>query len=162
MVGMNGAMVTQVAQAKGANMPTLCGFYLNRAILISTFMFAPLSMMLIFGGPYMNNLLHEEKANHQAADNYMMLINLPAIYCLSMFDMLRRFLNCFEMTWVPMKITIGATCLHLLWCSILVDHLGWGIAGIESAYTITSFTLLATTVFYALWVPEVYNVLIWP
>ena len=164
MMGMNGAMVTLVAQAKGADMPALCGFYLNRAILISTFMFVPLSMLMIFGGPCINTLLHndEEGARQHAATNYMMVINLPAVYCLSMFDMLRRFLNCFEMTWVPMQITIGATCLHQLWCSILVDHLGWGVAGIELALTVTSFTLLATISFYARRVPEVYDVLTWP
>ena len=62
MVGMNGALVTQVAQAKGANMATLCGVYFNRAILISTFMFVPLSLLMIFGGPYINHLLHQDRA----------------------------------------------------------------------------------------------------
>ena len=91
-----------------------------------------------------------------------MIVNLIAVYCLSMFDLLRRYFSCFKMTWVPMQLTIGATGLHLLWCKILVDRLGLGIAGIEIAFTITSLTLLLSTGFYARRVPEVFDVLFWP
>ena len=162
-MGMNGSLVTLVTHARGANMPTLCGVYLNRAILINALMFVPLSMLMMYGGPYINYLLHPDKAIfHNAEADFSMLVNLPAIYFLSMFDLLRRYLSCFKATWVPLQLIIGATGLHLLWCNLLVDRLGWGIAGIDIAFTMTSLTLFASIVIYALRVPEVYDVLFWP
>lgn len=50
LVGLNGALVTLVAQACGANMATLSGIYLNRARMITTLLFIPLSLLVIFGG----------------------------------------------------------------------------------------------------------------
>ena len=60
MVGMNGAMVTMVAQAKGADMPTLCGVYLSRAIIISTLNFVLMSLLIILGGPLISKLVYQE------------------------------------------------------------------------------------------------------
>lgn len=102
LVGLNGALVTQVAQAYGANMSTLSGIYLNRARLITTVLFIPLSVLVIFGS-YAFDHASENHKNIELAQNFIKLC-LPGVYFLSMFDMTRGILNCFEVTWVPMLI----------------------------------------------------------
>ena len=48
LVGLNGALVTLVAQAKGDDKIALCGVYLNRARLINSLCFVPLMFLVIF------------------------------------------------------------------------------------------------------------------
>ena len=48
IMGMNGALETLVAHAYGANQVTLCGVYLNRARVINTVLFIPLTFVLLY------------------------------------------------------------------------------------------------------------------
>ena len=64
-------------------------------------------------------------------------MTLPAVYFYSMFDLTKRFLNCMNVTWVPMTATVFATILHPFWCYLFVNILGMDITGIAIAYTIT-------------------------
>ena len=45
--GMNGALETLVAQAFGAEQLSLCGVYLNRARVVNTIIFVPMTLILL-------------------------------------------------------------------------------------------------------------------
>ena len=96
---------------------------------------------------YFQEFNYDEKVSSHA--QAYIIYSMPGIYFLSMHDLIKRFLMCFEDVWVPMYIQLGATNLHIVLCSLFVDHLGWGMDGIGAAFTITSFSLLATTTMFA-------------
>ena len=148
-MGLNGALVTLVAQAKGADKIALCGVYLNRARLVNTLCFFPLMFLVIscVRASYFEKFNYDAKVQSHA--QAYIFYSMPGIYFLSMHDLIKRFLMCFKNVWVPMLIQIGATCLHIFLCHIFTDNLGWGLDGIGAAFTITSFTLLATTTIFA-------------
>ena len=140
-------------------MPALCGIYLNRARMISFFLFVPLSVLIIFVG----STLDYGSENHTAiklAHSFIML-NLPGVYFMSLFDMTRGFLNCFKATWIPMLIQVTATCLHVFWCHLFINQLGWGVTGIGLAFTLTSFILLFAITIYTNCLSEMREVLFW-
>ena len=100
IMGMNGALETLVAQAYGADQLGLCGVYLNRARVISTIIFLPLMLVLLFTKPILGALGQQEEVIEHA---YTYVIsNLLSVYLLGMFDLTKRFLNCLKTTWVPM------------------------------------------------------------
>ena len=97
---MNGALETLVAQAYGAGQLQLCGVYLNRARVINTVIFVPLLIILLFTKPILMALGQDEEVIEYAKQ--YVLVNLPGVYFLGMFDLTKRFLNCMKTTWVPM------------------------------------------------------------
>ena len=160
VIGMNGALETLVAQAYGANQVVLCGVYLNRARMINTFIFIPLVAILLLTRPILR-ALGQEPAVVEYAYTYV-LINLCSVYFLGMYDLTKRFLNCLKETWVPMAAQMTATILHIYWCHLFVNVLGWDIYGLGLASTLTSFILLASTMIYAHFIPEIKEALFWP
>ena len=62
--------------------------------------FIPLFIILLFTKPILEALGQDEKVTWYAAQ--YVFVNLPGVYCLGMFDLTKRFLNCMKTTWVPM------------------------------------------------------------
>lgn len=115
---------------------------------------------MIFMEPILRALGQDEKVIENALT--YIYYNLPGAYFAGMFDLQKRFLNCFKMTWIPMIIAVLATCIHLLWCKLFVIKLEMGIAGIGLAYSATSFSSLVFTVIFSYWLTEVKEALSWP
>lgn len=160
IMGMNGALETLVAHAYGANQLHLCGVYLNRARVINTILFVPLVTILLFTKQILA-FLGQEESVVEYAHSYI-LANLFSVYILSMYDMTKRFLNCMQVTWVPMIAQVIATCFHVVWCQLFVVEWGWDMYGLGLASTVTSCILLLTTMVYAHCLENVRDALIWP
>ena len=62
-----------------------------------------------------------------------------------MFDLTRRFLNCFKTTWVPMLCQVIIIALHLFWCHLFVHRLQWDLRGLAFAQNLTSFTMFLSS-----------------
>ena len=54
-----------------------------------------------------------------------------------MFDLKKRFLNCMQISWIPMLAMIGGTALHLLWCYLFVVKLDASVEGLAVATSLT-------------------------
>ncbi len=62
---------------------------------------------------------------------------IPAALLLGMVDLLKRFLNCCNVAFVPMTATIATTLLHPLWVWLFFDCLDIGVVGIPIALFVT-------------------------
>ena len=102
IVGMNSALETLVAQARGDKNYELCGVYLNRGRLITTVMFIPVIFILNYADKILV-LLHQSKEVAKYSQEYI-LATMPGLFFNGLIDGQRRFLNCFELTKVALVI----------------------------------------------------------
>ena len=72
-----------------------------------------------------------------------------------MFDMKKRFLNCLNITWVPMGARVVATLFHILWCYLFTEIFEFQIWGLGAATFITDLTLVFVIEIFSLLVPIV-------
>ena len=89
-------------------------------------------------------------------------VSIVSCYFFGQFDLQKRFLNCVNVTWVPMVVQVVATILHALWCHIFVGIYGWDLEGLALASTLTSFILLSFSVIYPYFIEGIRDALIWP
>lgn len=63
---------------------------------------------------------------------------LPNAWIIGQTDLLKRFLNCMNLSYIPMVATIASTLAHVLLLRVFVFKLDWGITGLTIANTITN------------------------
>ena len=151
LVGMNYAIDTLVSQAFGAKRLELCGAYLNRGRLINTVLFIPI-VIILFCSKQILTLLHQQPEVIQHAYEYIKIC-LFGLYLRTMFDMKKRFLNCMNITWVPMLAQVVAALLHVLWCYIFAEYFELQVFGLGVATFITDLILVITIELFSLTVP---------
>ena len=100
IVGMNGALETFVSHEHGAGQLRKSGQILNRASVINTIAYLILATAMLFTKPIL--LAFGQDAKVAEHSQTYVLNSLASTYLLCMYDMSKRFLNCFEITWVPM------------------------------------------------------------
>ena len=66
-------------------------------------------------------------------------MSLPGFYCCGLFDLNKRWLNCFKITLVPMIAQVLGTVLHVYWCYLFIEKLDYGVEGLGYATSITYF-----------------------
>ena len=66
-----------------------------------------------------------------------------------MFDLKKRFLNCMEISWVPMLAQMGATLLHFLWLYLFVIKWQLEVLGLGIATAATYLTMLVMVEIYS-------------
>ena len=67
--------------------------------------------------------------------------------------MKKRFLNCMNITWVPMLAQVVAALLHVLWCYIFAEYFELQVFGLGVATFITDLILVITIELFSLTVP---------
>jgi len=70
-------------------------------------------------------------------------------YIIGHCDLLKRFLNCVNLSYIPMIATIVTTFIHPIWLMIFVGYLKWDIFGVALSSTITNGLQLAYVAVYA-------------
>lgn len=99
-LGMNGALETFVSQAYGNGKLYMCGVYLNRARFIISLMFLPMYLVLSQGEAILVSIGQDKEVAHYAFVYIKTL--LPGLFFMAHFDCVRRFLNCFRKSYIPM------------------------------------------------------------
>ena len=101
IIGLNGVLETLVSQAFGARNLFLCGVYLNRARFIVTATYLPLAtIILLFAKTFLIKLGLDPMTIH-----YVFKYIRPSLvgyYFIALFDIQKRWLNCMQVTTVPM------------------------------------------------------------
>lgn len=75
---------------------------------------------------------------------------IPAIYLLGIVDANRRLLSCMGYQNGPMLIQIGSTVIHIFWCWLFVDYLGYEMKGTAMATCVTNILNLIVLHFYTI------------
>ena len=89
-------------------------------------------------------------------------VNLVSVYFYGMYDLQKRFLNCLNISWVPMIVQVCASFLHIFWCYFFVEVYQMDIEGLGIASTVTSLILIIFAVVYPVFIKEVQDALVWP
>jgi len=145
MMGLNSGQDTLTSQAYGNGNLKLCGVYLNRGAFILTLVFIPLAIIPSTRAEQILILMGQDKEVSHLAQGYIWYF-MPGLYCLSMFDLLQRFLGAMCITTVPMVSQLIASLLHAPLCLIFTFKADMGIYGLGLATSITNFNLLLLTV----------------
>lgn len=126
----------------------MCGVYLNRGrallVLVCLVVFTP----LFFGSKYLLILIRQNEEVVYYADLYIKVM-IPALFILAQYDILRKFLNSLNKSFIPMVALIAGSILHIFWCYLFTDILLLEIMGIAYATLITYLTLFIITLLYA-------------
>jgi len=148
MIGANGAQETLASQAFGMGDLKLCGQYLNRGRAIITLIFLPSAVILTFGAEPLLLYIGQDPLTAQEAA-YFIRVMLLNQYIIGHCDLLKRFLNCVNLSYIPMIATIVTTFIHIIWLLIFVGYLKWDIFGVALSSTITNGLQLAYVWIYA-------------
>ena len=61
---------------------------------------------------------------------------------MGLFDLNKRWLNCMQVTWVPMLAQAVGTLAHIGWCFLFTMKLDLGVTGLGIATAVTYFIML--------------------
>lgn len=85
---------------------------------------------------------------------------IPTMYVMGNIDLMTRFLNAMNVTYVPMIATVTTTILHPLWLYLFVD---FRIPGVALASAVTMSMQLIIVLHYAHWrLPHLKDAMIVP
>ena len=146
LMGMNGALETLVSQAFGFGNLNLCGQYLNRARILTSIAFIPLAMILIWSETILLKLKQDPETSMYA--HKYIVASIPAMFFFGMFDMQKRFLNCMQLSQVPMVAQIVSTVFHLFWCYYFLTVKGYDVEGLGYALSVTAITQFIFALIY--------------
>jgi len=104
--GLNGAIDTLVSQYFGAKDYTSCNRIYNKARIINTVIFVPISLILIFSDKLL--ILLDQDPEVAVITQRFVTYQLPGLYSITMYDTLRRFLQAqgsFELPVIGLVLT---------------------------------------------------------
>ena len=145
-VGFNNGSATLISQSIGQGNLRLAGIYLNRGRFISLLSLIPIFLALFFAYDFFI-LIGIDAETSTYGQNYIYTL-MPSLFFNSQYDITRTFLNCFEHSDLPMYTNLITTCLHALWCYILVNKLGYGYLGTGFSTSFTSILNFAIITIY--------------
>jgi len=89
--GLNGAIDTLVSQSFGAGDYRGCNLVYNRATVINSILFLPISLILIFSKQILISLGQDEIA--AATAQKFLILQIPGLFCFIHVDVVRRYLQ---------------------------------------------------------------------
>ncbi|CDW78835.1 transparent testa 12 protein [Stylonychia lemnae] len=158
--GLNGAIATLASQAHGSGNDRRAGLYLNRGRIVIGLAFIPIISILLCTEKFLIMIKQDEQAANYAQTYAYGLI--PAMIFQSQFDATRQFLNAMHKTKVVMIVNILTSCLHFLWCYLLVMVAGLDISGAALATTITYFSNFIIVTIYCANSPDLKDSFFFP
>lgn len=126
-IGFSGALETLSGQAFGAENFPAVGLALQRAVCLSATVSAAIVALWTQAAPLML-AAGQEAAIVGAAARYL-LLSTPALFCVGLFECLRRYLMAQGVVNPPTAITAVAVAAAAPLNWLLVFRLGWGLDG---------------------------------
>ena len=143
---IDASLETLVSQAFGSGNHDLCAVYLNRGLLCIIVSFIPIVGFVMVCEPLLV-FIGQDPVISKITQKYLMWY-LPAILVIGFCEHMRKFLNSYRVTYLPLAAFIIAVFFHPFWCQMLVIDDKFWIEGIAMSAFITNF--LALTVIYLL------------
>ena len=124
-------MDTLIPQAYGAEDFPLCGVYLNRARIIGTIAFIPVSIILLNCEGLLLWFSQDPKTVVYAAMYSRQMI--PALYCMNLCEQQAKFLAFMQCPNSVLMAQVIATSLHAPLCYYFVVECSLGVVGLSYA-----------------------------
>ena len=116
----------------------LCGLYLNRGFIIFTVTCIPFAVLLLFSESILVGI--GQDADTAKISQYYIYWLIPCTFFRGCVNLLKQFLNCCNLSYIPMVATIIANVMHLGWLCLFSLVFDMGITGIALATLITFTT----------------------
>ena len=97
--------------------------------------FIPLAVLISFIEPVLIFLKQDPVVAEHAQQ--FIILTLPWLYLIALFDLYKRFLNCMTKSYVPMVAMLTTLIVHPLLCYLFVVVLEYDIVGIGIAYNLS-------------------------
>lgn len=145
-MGMSSALDTFCGQAYGAKQYHMVGIYTQRAMLATTLVSIPLSIILAYLKPILI-LLHQDKAIASQAQLFARY-SIPSLSANGLLRCIVKFLQTQNITF-PMVITSGLTTLiHVVLSWVFIIKFGFGIGGAAITICISNWINVILLAFY--------------
>ena len=125
-----------MSQSFGSGNFDLCGVYLNRGLLWITVSFIPIVAFVMVCEPLL--IFMGQDSEISAMTQRYLMWYLPAILVTGFCEHMRKFLNSFRITYLPLAAFIIAVTFHPIWCQMLVFDNKFWIEGIAMSAFITN------------------------
>ncbi|WJX28127.1 hypothetical protein P8452_16881 [Trifolium repens] len=146
MIGMSNALDTFCGQAYGAQKYHMVGIYTQRAMLVSTLVSVPLSIIWAYIEPILV-ILHQDK-NIAAQVQQFAIYSIPSLSANGLLRCIVKFLQTQNIVF-PMVMANGVTTLiHVFLCWALIINFGLGIKGAAIANCVSNWLNVILLVFY--------------
>jgi MATE family multidrug resistance protein len=143
---MSNALDTFCGQAYGAQKYHMVGIYTQRAMLISTLVSVPLSIIWAYIEPILV-ILHQDK-NIAAQVQQFALYSIPSLSANGLLRCIVKFLQTQSIVF-PMVLANGLTTLiHVFLCWALIINFGLGIKGAAIANCVSNWLNVILLVLY--------------
>ncbi|KAK2367702.1 protein DETOXIFICATION [Trifolium repens] len=146
LMGMSSALDTFCGQAYGAKQYHMVGIYTQRAMLVTTLVSIPLSIICAYLKPILI-LLHQDKTIASQAQLFARY-SIPSLFANGLLRCIIKFLQTQNIVF-PMVIANGFTSIiHVVLCWALVIKFGLGIKGAAIAICISNWLNVILLAFY--------------
>jgi MATE family multidrug resistance protein len=134
---MSNTLDTFCGQAYGAQQYHMVGIYTQRAMLVSTLVSMPLSIIWAYIEPILV-ILHQDKTI-AAQVQLFALYSIPSLYANGLLRCIVKFLQTQNIVF-PMVLANGLTTLiHVILCWALIINFGFGIKGAAIANCVSNW-----------------------
>lgn len=133
--GLSGALETLCGQAYGARLYRMLGLYLQSSLLLSAAVSALISVLWMFTEPLLLLLRQDPEVAREAAA--FIRPQVPGLFAFAFLQCLLRYLQTQSVV-VPLVVcSVAPFALHVVLSHLMVNVLGFGLAGAPAAISVT-------------------------
>ncbi|CDW87432.1 multidrug resistance [Stylonychia lemnae] len=159
-IGLNSALSTLISQTFGTGNMRMCGIYLNRARVVATLAFIPLSALLLSAESLFLLLNFDPKTSHYA--QIQIFWKIPGLLSYAHYDAMKRLLYNTGNQYGPMFIQLATTLFHVLWCYLFIHTFDLGIRATAMAFSITNFINMFILLVFISRISQLKDAIFWP
>ncbi|KAM3383811.1 hypothetical protein ACQJBY_008457 [Aegilops geniculata] len=149
VTGMSGALETLCGQAYGAQLYRMLGLYLQSSLIMSAVVSVVIAVIWLFTKPLLLCLRQEPEVSHAAA--VFIRYQIPGLFAFSFLQCLLRYLQTQSVV-VPLVVcSVVPFVLHVPLNHLLVNVLGFGLAGASAAISATFWFSCLMLLGYVMW-----------
>ncbi|XP_073364152.1 protein DETOXIFICATION 19-like isoform X1 [Aegilops tauschii subsp. strangulata] len=149
VTGMSGALETLCGQAYGAQLYRMLGLYLQSSLIMSAVVSVVIAVMWLFTEPLLLCLRQEPEVSRAAA--VFIRYQIPGLFAFSFLQCLLRYLQTQSVV-VPLVVcSVVPFALHVPLNHLLVNVLGFGLAGASAAISTTFWFSCLMLLGYVMW-----------
>ncbi|XP_037483855.1 protein DETOXIFICATION 19-like isoform X1 [Triticum dicoccoides] len=149
VTGMSGALETLCGQAYGAQLYRMLGLYLQSSLIMSAVVSVAIAVIWLFTEPLLLCLRQEPEVSRAAA--VFIRYQIPGLFAFSFLQCLLRYLQTQSVV-VPLVVcSVVPFVVHVPLNYLLVNVLGFGLAGASAAISTTFWFSCLMLLGYVMW-----------
>lgn len=149
VTGMSGALETLCGQAYGARLYRMLGLYLQSSLIMSAVVSVLISVLWWFTEPLLLCLHQDAQVSRAAA--VFIRYQIPGLFAFSFMQCVLRYLQTQSVVLPLVVCSAVPFALHIALNHLLVNVLGWGLAGASAAISTTFWLSCVMLLGYVMW-----------